>query len=74
MSTAQPTPPSDLLTGYAAIGAHLGWSPRTTRHHVDRGHLPIVRIGQTPCARRSSLDRWLSAMEAEAIQGQERRP
>lgn len=57
---------SDLLTGYAAIGAYLGWKTRTVQHLAERGELPIFKIGGKRCARRSTLNAWLAEREAAA--------
>jgi len=53
----------DLLIGAEAIAAYLGWRARRVYYHASRGYLPIKHVGQLLVARKSELDRALSAME-----------
>jgi len=52
----------DLLTGAAAIAAHLGppWNERKIYHAAAKRYLPIGRVGQILIARKSELDKFLS--------------
>jgi hypothetical protein len=53
----------DLLTGAEAIAAYLGWPTRRVYYHANRRYLPIKHVGQLLVARKSELDRALSATE-----------
>lgn len=55
---------ADLLRGADAIAAFLGFPRRTVYHAVAKGHLPHFRIGETVCARKSTLARWIEQQEA----------
>lgn len=57
---------SDLLQGYAAIGAHLNMTPDATKHRVKSERIPVFRMGRIVCARRSTLDRWVAEREVAA--------
>jgi hypothetical protein len=54
-----------LLTGVTQIAAYIGWSERRTQWLVTSGRLPIKRVGQSIIARKSELDRFLSARGAD---------
>lgn len=56
----------DLLYGVPAIAAYLGIRPRQAKHRVATGHIPTFRIGESICARRSTLTAWLAECEAKA--------
>jgi excisionase family DNA binding protein len=53
----------DLLIGARPIGLYLGMSRRTIYHHIERGRLPITRLGRTIVARKSALSAALSATD-----------
>lgn len=57
---------ADLLRGADAIATFLGFPRRTVYHAVSKGHLPHFRIGETVCARRSTLTNWISEQEGRA--------
>jgi len=52
---------ADLLTGASAIAAHLGWEVRRVYYVADKKYLPIRQIGKLLTARKTELDRALSA-------------
>lgn len=56
---------TDLLTGFAEIAAHLGWSERQVKHRHETGALPTFTLGEgrTVYARRSTLARHFTAQE-----------
>lgn len=54
---------ADLLRGADAIAAFLGFPRRAVYHSVSKGHLPHFRIGETVCARKSTLTTWISEQE-----------
>jgi hypothetical protein len=54
----------DLLTGAQAIADYLGWPLRRVYHCAHRQYLPIGRTGAILIARKSELDRALSATAA----------
>jgi len=58
----------DLLTGAEAIAAFIGVKPRRIYHLVETRRLPVFRIGNTVCARRSTLLRWIEDMERGATE------
>ena len=64
-----PSLAGDMLYGADAIAAYLGMSRRRVYHAVEKGHIPVLRIGQIICARKSRLRRWISEMEAKAFEG-----
>jgi hypothetical protein len=51
----------DLLTGAKAIAEYVGWPERRIYYSAEKGHLPIKHVGATLVARRSALDRALTA-------------
>ncbi|KQR77599.1 helix-turn-helix transcriptional regulator [Rhizobium sp. Leaf341] len=54
---------TDLLRGADAIAAYLGFPRRAVYHLVAKGEMPSFRIGETICARRSTLLAWISEQE-----------
>jgi excisionase family DNA binding protein len=56
----------DLLRGANAIAAYLGFPRRTIYHAVANGHLPHFKIGETICARKSTLAAWIAEKERAA--------
>lgn len=57
---------SDVLTGEEAIGAFLGWKPRTVRYRASLGEIPTFKIGRTRCATKSGLRAYLARQMAQA--------
>ena len=57
---------NDLLRGADAIAAFLGFPRRAIYHSVSKGHLPSFRIGETVCARKSTLTAWIADQESAA--------
>lgn len=60
------TEEGDLLYGVASIAGFLGIRPRQAKHRAASGHIPTFKVGDTVCARRSALRRWLAEQEAAA--------
>lgn len=58
----------DLLSGYAEIGEHLGISERQAKHLAGCRSIPTFKLPGSAIvrARRSTLNAWLAAREAEA--------
>lgn len=56
----------DLLRGADAIATYLGFPRRAVYHAVAKGHLPSFRVGETVCARKSTLVAWIAEQEAGA--------
>lgn len=54
----------DLLYGVPAIAKHLNLGDQQVYHLAAIGRLPTFKIGRRICARKSSLDAWLTKMEA----------
>lgn len=57
----------DVLDGAKAIGSFIGLTDRQVFHAVERGHLPVVRLGTKIMARRSTLLKWFEAQEQAAF-------
>ena len=55
----------DLLDGAAAIAEHMGpdWTPRRVFYAAERKYLPIFRLGNRLCARKSTLRRHMEGLE-----------
>jgi hypothetical protein len=56
----------DILRGAAAIADHLGFPRRIVYHLAANDNLPIFKLGATICARKTTLESWLTAKEAGA--------
>lgn len=63
----------DLLTGANAIAAYIGCNRRRVYHLAATGYLPIARVGNLLVARKSELERALSAM-TEDLESPRRAP
>ena len=61
----------DLLTGADAIAEFLGWNRRRIYHAAATRHLPIRRVGGLLVARKSELERALSADATRTRQEEE---
>jgi len=57
---------ADLLRGADAIASFLGFPRRSIYHSIAKNHLPHFRIGETVCARKSTLTAWIAEQEARA--------
>lgn len=57
---------ADLLRGADAIAEYVGFPRRAVYHAVAKNHLPHFRIGETVCARKSTLTAWISEQESKA--------
>ncbi len=66
MEAANDNISNDLLRGADAIAAFLGFPRRAIYHAVSKGHLPSFRIGETVCARKSTLTAWIAEQERKA--------
>ena len=58
----------DLLEGADEIGAFLDWNQRRVFYAAERKLVPIFRIGNRLCARKSSLRRRIEDLEQRAIE------
>ncbi len=58
---------ADLLVGVRAIAEYLGYSRAAAQHLIDRGTMPVFRIGSRIHARRSTLNAWFVECEAKAL-------
>ncbi|WP_322884112.1 excisionase family DNA-binding protein [Sinorhizobium medicae] len=56
----------DMLRGADAIAQYMGLPRRSVYHAISKGHLPHFRIGETVCARKSTLTTWISEQEERA--------
>ena len=59
---------ADILRGAAAIADFLGFERRAVYHACSKGSLPTFRIGETVCARKSTLLAWILAQETAGTQ------
>ncbi|MEZ0280175.1 DNA-binding protein [Methyloceanibacter sp.] len=55
----------DLLIGADPIAKFTGMDVRAVYHAAAKGHLPTFKVGQKIAARKSELNRRLSAAEAK---------
>ena len=53
----------DLLEGVAAIAAFTGMKPRRVFYLAEAGKLPLFKIGNKWCARKSTLVTYIAALE-----------
>ncbi len=56
----------DVLRGADAIARFLGFPRRAVYHAAAKGSLPVFRMGETVCARRSTLLAWIATQESGA--------
>jgi hypothetical protein len=60
----------DIIVGAEQIAQTI-YGDRNKRrqvyHLAERGHLPIFRLGQTLCVRRSTLNRFIADQEQAAL-------
>jgi hypothetical protein len=56
----------DLLTGAREIGQYLGWPTRRVFYFYGQKRLPIRSVGRMLVARKSELDRALSASASKS--------
>ncbi|WP_281061114.1 excisionase family DNA-binding protein [Mesorhizobium sp. M1E.F.Ca.ET.063.01.1.1] len=54
------------MRGADAIAGYLGFPRRTVYHAVSKGRLPHFRLGETLCARKSTLTNWIAEQERRA--------
>jgi hypothetical protein len=54
----------DLLHGAKAIADYLGITERQARHQIDRGGIPVTRMGQLIVGSKSTLRRRFVPDEA----------
>ena len=57
---------ADMLRGADAIARFLGFPRRSIYHMAARNSLPHFKLGDTICARRSTLTRWIEQQESAA--------
>jgi hypothetical protein len=61
---------SDLLRGIPAIANHLNFETyRQAYYACACGHIPAFKVGNTWCARISTLEEFFSDKERQAISG-----
>lgn len=63
----QPQNDSDLLYGMPAIARHLNIRPRQAHHLKEKGGLPVFDLGGVLCARRSTLNAWITERERVSL-------
>jgi len=57
---------ADLLRGADAIATYMGFPRRAIYHAISKNSLPHFRIGETVCARKSTLTAWIEQQERAA--------
>ena len=60
----------DIIVGAERIAQTIygdGNKRRQVYHLAERGHLPVFRLGQTLCVRRSTLNRFIADQEQAAL-------
>lgn len=57
---------NDLLPSARAAAAYIGVTERAVYHLVERGHLPVTKIGRKLYFRKSELERVFRAKGGEA--------
>ena len=62
----KPSAKADLLVGVQAIADFLGYTKAGIQHLIDRGAIPIFRIGARVHARPSTLNEWLAELDTKA--------
>lgn len=63
---AEVVPERDLLMGADAIAGYLGVTRRQVYRLVYDEIIPSFKLGGTVAARRSSLTKWMEALEGQA--------
>lgn len=58
----------DLLKGAAAIGDHIGESPRRTFYLLEHGLIPGFKQGGRWNLRKSTMLKHIEKLEAEALE------
>ena len=56
----------DVLRGAAAIASFMGFDRRTIYHLAAKGALPVFKMGDIVCARKSTLLAWIKQQETNA--------
>ncbi|MBP1873505.1 excisionase family DNA binding protein [Ensifer adhaerens] len=62
---AENLPERDLLMGADAIAGYLGVTRRQVYRLVYDEIIPSFKLGGTVAARRSSLEKWMMALEGQ---------
>ncbi|AWJ87619.1 DNA-binding protein (plasmid) [Azospirillum sp. TSH58] len=60
---------ADLMPGADKIAGFLGMDRRTVYHLAQTGKIPVFRMGNTICARKSTILRWIADQESRASGG-----
>lgn len=60
---SSPALKDDILHGANAIADFLGLGRRVIYHLVSKGLMPTFRLGETVCARKSTLLKWIEDQE-----------
>lgn len=53
----------DILRGAEEISRYLGFPRRSIYHAASRGNIPVFRLGDIVCARKSTLTAWIAEQE-----------
>jgi hypothetical protein len=54
----------DLLDGVPAIANFTGWPPRRVYYLAEKGLIPLFKVGDRWCGRKSTLRRHFDSPEA----------
>ncbi|MDX1240582.1 excisionase family DNA-binding protein [Sinorhizobium medicae] len=66
MQAANDNLAADMLRGADAIAQYMGLPRRSVYHAISKGHLPCFRLGETVCARKTTLLAWIAGQEQVA--------
>nr|WP_314257271.1 DNA-binding protein [uncultured Devosia sp.] len=57
----------DMMVGATKISRFLGVTRRQIYSAVERGDMPLFKIGALVCARKSALTKWIERQESAVI-------
>jgi len=60
----------DLCEGAEAIALFMYGTEKARRkvyYQIERGYLPVFRLGQSLCARKSTLRQWIAEQERAGL-------
>ncbi|SCX31077.1 hypothetical protein DSM25558_5113 [Agrobacterium sp. DSM 25558] len=58
---------SEVIVGAKAIGEAIGVKTRRVHLMIDKGEIPVFRLGGSIAMRRSTLNSWISSLEAASL-------
>lgn len=64
----EPRLSTDVLMGAGAIADYIGLTRKQAYGHIERGNLPVFRIGALLCIRKSTILNWIERQERSATE------